>query len=83
MALDQNINTLEKAKFIETADDKTSVRVSIAGGLAPEIYDEVQVTYPSAAVEVYTFNLSSNPVSVVTVTYSDSSKENLVSVART
>ena len=81
MALDQNINTLEKAKFLDT-EDGTAVRVSISGGLAPATYDEVQVTYPTAETEVYTFKLASTTVSVVTVTYLDSSKENLVSAVR-
>lgn len=80
--LDKNINTLEKDKFVDT-EDGTAVRVSIAGGLAPATYDEVQVTYPSSEVEVYTFKLASSTVSVVTVTYTDSTKEILVSAVRT
>lgn len=82
MALDENINTLEKAKFVETFQG-TSVRVSLSGGLAPEAYDEVQVTYPSSVTEIYTFKLLTVTVSVVTVTYSNSTKEVLVSAVRT
>jgi hypothetical protein len=82
MSLDKNINTLEKAKFLETDEGKTSVRVSLSGGLAPESYDEVQVTYPTDSTEVYTFKLNTITKSVVTVTYIDSTKENLVSAVR-
>jgi len=32
VALDQNINTLEKAKFLETDTNETAVRVSVSGG---------------------------------------------------
>lgn len=32
MALDQNINTLEKEKFLETSNSETAVRVAIAAG---------------------------------------------------
>ncbi len=32
MALDENINTLEKAKFLETSANETAVRVAIAAG---------------------------------------------------
>jgi hypothetical protein len=32
MALDQNINTLEKSKFLETETNETAVRVSVSGG---------------------------------------------------
>ena len=82
MALDQNINTLEKSKFLETPDNQTAVRVSISGGLSPETYDEVQVTYPTATTEVYTFKLATVTNAVITVAYADSTKERLVSAVR-
>ena len=83
MALDQNINSLEKSKFTQTDDGATAVRVAISGGMAPEVYDAVNVTYPTASSEVYTFALNGSTVATVTVTYTDSTKENLLSAVRT
>jgi hypothetical protein len=40
----------------------------------------VYVTYPSGAVEVYTYKLNGNTMFVGTVTYSDSTKEEIESV---
>lgn len=46
-------------------------------------FDRVDVTYPSATTEVYAFSYRTNLVAMVTLTYSDSSKENLVSAVKT
>lgn len=43
-------------------------------------YDTITATYPTAASEVYTYSLSGTPVKTVTVTYTDSTKENLLTV---
>lgn len=52
------------------------------GGLVPEPYDEIQATYPTTSSEVYTYKLAGDTVAVVTVTYTDASKEVLTSVVR-
>lgn len=56
------------------------------GQLVTESYDTVTVTYPSADTEVYTFRvggLTGPTVAIVTVTYTDSGKQDLESVERT
>lgn len=66
-----------------TSDGLTARRVIVSGGLLPGFsYDEVNVDYPSSAVEVYTFKLASATQSIVTVTYTDSTKDSLLSVVR-
>ena len=79
MATEKNINTLEKAKFVDNAEGLPAVRVTLSGGMAPDVYDEVNVTYPTSTSEVYAFSLNSNLVATVTVTYTDSTKERLQS----
>lgn len=83
MAIDKNINTLEQGKFLETPQGDVAVRVALSGGLAPEVFDTVTVTYPTATTEVYAFTLNASPVGTVTVTYTDSTKEALASAVRT
>lgn len=43
-------------------------------------YDTIDVTYPSTSVEVYTYTLSASPVQVIQVTYTNSTKENILKV---
>lgn len=81
MSLDPNINTLERAKFVEVAGE-TAVRVAVAG-LAPAAFDTITVTYPTSTTEVYTYSLAASPVGVVTVTYVSSTKEQVSTVVRT
>lgn len=58
-----------------------------ATGLLGEVaYDYVEVTYPSATSEVFTFKSGGSggtTVRVITLTYTDSTKANLSSAART
>jgi len=42
-------------------------------------YDEIQITYPSAEVEVYDYKLATVSIGTVTITYTDATKEDLVS----
>jgi hypothetical protein len=44
------------------------------------LYDEIQVTYPSTITEVHTYKLSSSDIGTVTVTYTNASKADLLSV---
>lgn len=45
-------------------------------------FDSIYPTYPSATVEVYTYRNNGNIVGVVTVSYVDSSKNELISIVR-
>jgi len=56
------------------------------GGIAIPTYDYVEVTYPLATQEVYTFRdggVSGAIVATITINYTDSTKENLLTVAKT
>jgi hypothetical protein len=59
---------------------------AISGGkLVPEAYNYVGVAYPEDDTEVYTYKTGGSggdTVATVTVTYTDSTKENVSSVAR-
>jgi hypothetical protein len=43
-------------------------------------FDEIQASYPSGTTEVYTYRLNAVSIGTVTVTYSNNSKNELVSV---
>lgn len=76
---------LEKMKFDDPSSRTPAVRVFSAGLLNVQ-YDYVSVAYPNATTETYTFKTggsSGTTVRVITVTYTDSTKENLSSAART
>jgi hypothetical protein len=45
-------------------------------------WDEIDVTYPDAVTEVFTYKLSAATVKTLTVTYSDSTKSTLLNVTR-
>ena len=60
----------------------TPVPTTINNTLVPEQHDEIQATYPTTSSEVYTYKLSGASVAVVTVTYTDATKEVLTSVVR-
>lgn len=81
----RQITDLERSKFIadeDTISDPSVVRVALSNRFAPEQYDEIAVTYPSSVLEVYTYKLNSTTVGVISVTYTDSTKENISSVLR-
>lgn len=79
MANNKGVRDHELGKF--TTD--SVVRVTSGAGLLPEHYDKIAVTYPSTTVEVYTYTLAAASVGVVTVTYTDDTKEFLLTVERT
>lgn len=63
-------------------DGSLPVTAAINNTLVPEQHDEIQATYPTISSEVYTYKLSGASVAVVTVTYTDATKEVLTSVVR-
>ena len=56
----------------------------VGGGLVPEQYTQVVQTIPapSAEVEEYVYTLTGGGTATVTITYSDASKDTLVSAVR-
>lgn len=80
---------LENEKFATNSDGKTIVRVedeSLGGLLRGVIYDAVDVGYPTATTETYEFytgGLGGTLQAIITLTYTDSSKDNLSSAVKT
>lgn len=81
MALPAALNDREQQKFIDVSPGKTAVRVS-TDGLLPSQYDRVDVTYPASDTEVFTFSFSGSSVGVITLTYTDSTKNDLLSAVK-
>jgi hypothetical protein len=80
----------EYVNFKDNGDGTTSRYVSISSGLGNLLegieFDYIAATYPNATTEVYTYKsggVSGTTVATVTVVYSNASKAELVSVART
>lgn len=63
-------------------DDAEALMV-IDGFLIGAVGRKILVTYPTNSTEVYTYKEGSTTLYVVTVTYEDSTKQNLTSVERT
>lgn len=51
--------------------------------IVPVPFDSIYPTYPSGVVEVYTYKSSAVTVATVTVTYVDSTKNDIISIVRT
>ena len=54
----------------------------IVGNLINFEWDNLAVTYPIATTEVYTFKLGAAAAGVITVVYTDATKEDLLTVTR-
>lgn len=93
MALDPNLNCKEQTKFRGDSPDSVCVAVCNDDGgsinpsasLVPSGWDYV-VNAPTSTTDVWTYKdggSGGSSVGVITVTYTDSSKENIFSVERT
>lgn len=72
-------NNLQKVRLSVNSDG------TLSGGLSIPSYDYVSVSYPNSTTEVYTFKTggsSGTTVATVTLTYTDSTKDNLSSVEK-
>lgn len=85
MPMPSSFRDRDQAKFRDAANNKSKIAVAVEGdtGLLEGVsYDEVQATYPSPTAEIYSFLLASTQVAQIEVTYSNSSKQALISVKR-
>lgn len=86
MPLSENINNLEKDKFVDV-DGETTVKVTSIGGLSvPSDSDSIVASYPNATTEVYEYKsggVSGTLLQTITVTYTDSTKEFIDTVVKT
>lgn len=84
MTLSPNINNLEKDKFVESVDGDTAVRtIDVSEWIGGDVGNKIEVTYPSATQEVYTYKNGVTTYKVVTVNYTTSSKEFISDIERT
>lgn len=84
MALDRNLNCREFDKFVE-CEGEPAVRTVDCSSMVPAGYDYLENT-PTATTDVFTYKsggASGSVLGTVTVTYTDSTKCELVSVERT
>lgn len=81
MTLPASIQDREQQKFIDVSPGQTAVRV-YTEGLLPTQYDRVDVTYPTTVSEIFTFSLAGLDVGVITLTYTDTTKDDLLSAVR-
>ncbi len=81
-----NCTWTDRASYFSAATEDNSNPIDAlipTKTMTPSNYDSIAVTYPTPTSEVYTYSLNSVQVGVVTVTYVDSTKEQVSSVVRT
>lgn len=79
MALSENINDLEKAKFRDAGPvSKSKVAVIDESGLLGSTqFDDVQITYPTITSEIYSYYFNLVLQKTIEVTYSSVCKDNI------
>ena len=82
MALFPNINDREKAKFKEI-NGQTTVAVTSFSSLIKAEWDSYECVYPTDVNEIHNFYLNSILVCMVEIEYTDSTKENIKTIAKT
>jgi len=85
MAASKGNNAIIVKNELGSIDETNPLSVELPGFKLPD-YDYIAATYPNSTTEVYTYKSggsSGTTVGVVTVVYSDASKEILTSVERT
>lgn len=83
MARPENTKDNENRKFVDspTRTDQSAVEVVNSGDYTPfGKFDEIFVTYPNNTTEIYTYRLLSTDIGTITITYTNNSKNNLLSV---
>jgi len=63
-------------------DPATEATLKSVAGFNIPYHDRIDATYPDSVTEVYSYSTLGSPVGTITVVYSDSSKNNLVSVVK-
>ncbi len=74
----------ENNKFYLDSNGDSVVRTGNNSGMMPGVkYNEIEASYPNTSTEVFTYKLDSISVAVITITYTDNTKENIHTVIRT
>ena len=71
----------EKNRFIDPDTQRPTVRV--ASGISIPQHDKVDFTYPNNTTDVVTYSLNGSTVAIITITYTNSSKSELLQVVKT
>jgi len=76
-----NGQTLTDHRYnVQKAEFELMPQITVTNPTPPfGTFDEIQTTYPSAEVEVYTYKLATVTIGTVTITYTDATKVDLVS----
>ena len=80
---DHGIEVLKKSGEEITPGDKSDYYIKTKGVGSLVLgtdYDTITATYPTDTTEVYTYTLSAVTVQIITVTYTTSSKDDVLSV---
>ena len=56
--------------------------VKTINGFSLPLYDTIEAAYPTTSTETYTYKKNTETVAVITVTYTDDTKEVLTSVVK-
>jgi hypothetical protein len=75
-----------KRSYREETDDSGSLAVRTIGSFVPESFDFISVNEPDTVTEEYTYKsggASGTTVAVVTIVYTDATKEQLSTITRT
>ena len=89
MAEDKVISSMlmDRAEPLGNSNDALGRRAlhvrQTSGALVTEPYNEIQASYPSDNVEVYTYFLNSVLQTTITITYTDDTKAILLNVIKT
>ena len=76
------VNHADKRDITGTdrSGDKRGLDVNVLNNDLFGAYDRIDVTYPTTSSEVYTYELSAVDIGSITVTYTDATKADLLSV---
>lgn len=83
LVLGTNDGTLSGTQNVFRVDSQGIQSTFSMNMLVQVKFDSIYPTYPDTVTEIYTYKQSGSTVAVVTVIYTDASKNNLVSVIRT
>lgn len=86
MATNSRLTRLDGHQVLKAAyDDNTQTLLTADGFFFGDdnVGRRIEVAYPSAAVETYSYYQSATLLYVITVTYTDATKANLLTVERT
>ena len=80
---DKSITVNDASQVLGYAFNKEDNSLTTGGFLVGAVGRKIEVTYPSATVEVYTYKETTDVLYVIQVTYTTASKDVLLSVERT